>query len=108
MPFRPDHSGPAFPQELMKFRRLERPARTVDETADTILLGFRRVIAETIQFLEPEQMLLRLLKIEAAGIENAFEGSFGEISLNDIGDWVERADDLARRVQLPGGRVVDL
>src|SRR5688500_4070333 len=92
----------------MEFCGLEWPTRTVDEAADTVLFGLRRVIAEAIQFLEPERMLLGPREVEAAGVEDALEGRFGEISLHDIGGRVERADDLARRVQLAGGRIVDL
>ena len=69
----------------MEFRGIERPARAIDETADAVLLGLRRMVGETVQFLEPERMLLRPLEIEAAGVENALERRFGKIGLDDIG-----------------------
>src|SRR5689334_23238895 len=85
-----DDPSPAFLQELMEFRRLERPAGAIHEAAHAILFALRRVTGEAIQFLEPERMLPCPLEIETTGVEDALEGNPREIGLDDIGDRVQR------------------
>ena len=68
---------------------------------------FPAVIGETVELFVPERMLLRLFVIEAAGIEHAAEIDLRHRRLDQIGVGIERADDLARRLEAFRRRDID-
>src|SRR5690606_823534 len=68
-----DDAGPGLAEEAMKYFRVTRPPRAIDEVLNSIFFRFGRVLGKAIELLGPDRMLLRALKIEAAGIENTVE-----------------------------------
>ncbi len=66
------------------------------------------MVGETVQFLEPERMLLRPFEIEAPRVQDALERHPRKASLDDIGIGIECANDLSRGFQLRRRGIVNL
>ena len=92
----------------MKLRGVERSTRTIDKTADAVLFGLWRMVCKTIEPLEPKWMLLRAIKVEATGIENALQRCIGETGLDDIGHRIQGPDNHSGGIALSRRSSVDL
>ena len=63
-------TGKGAVDEGVELLRMEGPAGAVDEARDAVFLGLGHMLGMAVELLEPERMFLRLLEIEAPGIED--------------------------------------
>ena len=94
--------------KALNFSGWKGPAGAVDEARDAVFLGLGHMLGMAVELLEPERMFLRLLEIEAPGIEDLRHRHACVIGLDQLHIRVERDDDLPREFPLLRRRVGDL
>lgn len=105
MPLGADHAGQITVENGKHRLRLKRLTGAKDEGRDAVFRSLGGMVGKTIQLLGPHRVVMGLVIVEQARVQDGIGSYVGMIRLYDLRIGIEATNDLARRIRALGPRI---